>query len=186
MAGSYISGMAPTPTGLYNASSCNVDHYYFEPIKTSNKMPKSSDMGEAGLGKSGDGQAPGGSAESSSAINIVQRGNLKALETTLRKQWRMGQNMVLCWSSDERGLLVIFVPHYFLGNYCAVGDTPTDESRTNEAFIRALISGRRRKTREELFAVSERLDVSPTFIKLSTELAEEPSVLEAVEQVIRR
>ena len=152
----------------------------------SNEMPRSSDTGEVGLEKSGDGQVQGGSAESSSAINIVQRGNLKALETTLRKQWRMGQNIVLCWSSDERGLLVIFVPHYFLGNYCAASDTPTDESRTNEAFIRELISGQRRKTREELFAVSERLDVSPTFIKLNTELSEEPQVLEAVEQVIRR
>ena len=51
------------------------------------------------------------------AISIVQRGNLKALETTLRRQWRMGQNIVLCWSADERGVLVILVPHYFLGNY---------------------------------------------------------------------
>ena len=86
---------------------------------TSNEMSRSSDTGEVGLEESGDGQVQGGSADRSSAINIVQRGNLKALETTLRKQWRMGQNIVLCWSSDERGLLVIFVPHYFLGNYCA-------------------------------------------------------------------
>jgi hypothetical protein len=42
------------------------------------------------------------------------------------------------------------------------------------AFIRALISGVRRKTREELFSVSKRLDVAPTFIKLETRLAEEP------------
>mgnify|MGYP001825107518 FL=1 len=46
------------------------------------------------------------------AMSIVQRGNLKTLEKTLRKQWRLGQNIVLCWSADERGLLVIMVPHY--------------------------------------------------------------------------
>ena len=109
------------------------------------------------------------------AINIVQRGNLKALETTLRRQWRMGQNIVLCWSSDERGLLVILVPHYFLGNYCATGDTPAGVSEDNETFVRGLISGKRRKTREEFFEVSSRLDMSPTFIKLDTALAEEPS-----------
>ncbi|HEY7775752.1 MAG TPA: hypothetical protein VIC02_04335, partial [Kineobactrum sp.] len=63
-----------------------------------------------------DGSA-GASAEST--ISIVQRGNLKALEGALRKQWRLGQNIVLCWSADEHGVLVIFVPHYFLGNYCA-------------------------------------------------------------------
>ena len=55
-----------------------------------------------------------------------------------------------------------------------------------ETFVRELISGDRRKTREELFAVSNRLDVPPTFIKLNTALAEEPGVLAAVEQLIKR
>ncbi|MCB1676499.1 MAG: hypothetical protein KDI01_09420 [Halioglobus sp.] len=119
-------------------------------------------------------------------ISIVQRGNLKTLEKTLRKQWRMGQNIVLCWSADERGLLVILVPHYFLGNYCATADAQTEHGRDNEAFIRELISGQRRKTREELFAISQRLDVSPTFIKLNTALTEERPVLAAVEQLIKR
>lgn len=122
----------------------------------------------------------------SEAISIVQRGNLRALEKTLRKQWRMGQNIVLCWSSDSRGLLVIFVPHYFLGNYCATPQERADEGQENEAFIRDLISGERRMTRDALFAVCNRLDVSPTFIKLDTALSEEPSVLQAVEQVIKR
>lgn len=120
------------------------------------------------------------------AISLVQRGNLKSLEQTLRKQWRMGQNIVLCWSSDERGLLVIFVPHYFLGNYCAAIDGDDAAAAENEAFIRELISGERRMTREEMFAVSNRLDVSPTFIKLDTALTEEPRVLASVEQVIKR
>lgn len=122
-------------------------------------------------------QAPG-----SDAISLVQRGNLKTLEKTLRKQWRLGQNIVLCWSADERGLLVIFVPHYFLGNYCA----DDAEHSGNEAYIREMIAGERRKTREEMFAVSRRLDVAPTFIKLSTALSEETLVLQAVEQLIRR
>ena len=120
------------------------------------------------------------------AISIVQRGNLKTLEKTLRKQWRLGQNIVLCWSSDERGLLVILVPHYYLGNYCATGEDAPAGGADNETFVRELISGQRRKTREELFAVSERLDVPPTFIKLNTALVEEPAVLAAVEQLIKR
>jgi hypothetical protein len=128
----------------------------------------------------GDGRA------AADSISIVQRGNLKTLEKTLRRQWRLGQNIVLCWSADERGLLVIFVPHYFLGNYCASGEAGTVEGLGNEAFIRKLISGKRRKTREELFKVSQRLDVAPTFIKLNTALTEEKNVLEAVEQLIKR
>jgi hypothetical protein len=183
--GSSSAGVAPTPTGLYNASSCAVVHYYFEYLETNIEMPESSDAGGLEQGKAGAARNKA-SAGMLDAISIVQRGNLKALETTLRRQWRMGQSIVLCWSSDERGLLVILVPHYFLGNYCAKSDTATDVSQGNEAFIRALISGQRRQTREELFAVSKRLDVSPTFIKLNTALTEEPRVLEAVEQVIKR
>ena len=129
---------------------------------------------------------PSGDQESPEAISIVQRGNLKTLEQTLRRQWRLGQNIVLCWSADERGLLVIFVPHYFLGNYCASGDAANMVGEDNEAFVRKLISGRRRKTREQLFKISERLDVAPTFINLNTALTEEKNVLEAVEQLIKR
>lgn len=128
----------------------------------------------------------GGTAEGSGAISIVQRGNLKSLEKTLRKQWRLGQNIVLCWSADERGLLVILVPHYFLGNYCALETGETGAVGDNEAFVRELISGTRRKSREDMFAISRRLDVSPTFIKLSSPLSDEPGVQDAVEQLIRR
>lgn len=153
-------------------------------------MPTSGKKGRSGQSAHSEGttadKGAGSSAEVLNAISIVQRGNLKALETTLRRQWRMGQNIVLCWSSDERGVLVIFVPHYFLGNYCADGEIKAEESRDNEAFIRELISGERRETREALFAISARLDVSPTFIKLDTALSEEPQVLEAVENVIKR
>lgn len=117
-------------------------------------------------------------------ISIVQRGNLKVLEETLRKQWRLGQNMVLCWGADERGLLVILVPHYFLGNYSAT--VQGSEGGDNEHFVQELLSGRRRKSREDLLAIAERLGVSPTFIKLNSPLEDEPPVLEAVEQLIRR
>tara|TARA_R110000823_G_scaffold210224_4_gene340449 strand:+ start:7696 stop:9060 length:1365 start_codon:yes stop_codon:yes gene_type:complete len=150
-------------------------------------MSESHNTGEPGRGTEGPVPANGGARDALEAISIVQRGNLKSLEKTLRKQWRMGQNIVLCWSTDERGVLVIFVPHYFLGNYCASGAEPAmDKSRDNEAFIRQLISGQRRKSREELFAVCERLDVSPTFIKLNTALSDEAQVLDAVEQLIKR
>ena len=129
---------------------------------------------------------PPGNQEAQHSLSIVQRGNLKTLEQTLRRQWRLGQNIVLCWSADERGVLVIFVPHYFLGNYCAGASALAVDGEDNEAFIRKLISGRRRKTREQMFKISERLDVAPTFIKLNTALTEEKNVLDAVEQLIKR
>ena len=91
-------------------------------------MANSIDTNEREQPGSAEGKRPTESTDSLHAISIVQRGNLKALETTLRKQWRMGQNIVLCWSSDERGVLVIFVPHYFLGNYCAESDTTNEQA----------------------------------------------------------
>jgi len=125
-------------------------------------------------------------SDGSRGMSIVQRGNLRALESTLRRQWRLGQSIVLCWSLDENGLLVIFVPHYFLGNFCAPVPGQDYDVQENEAFIRELISGERRKSDEELFQICERLDVSPTFIKLDTHLSDEPAVLDGVEQLIKR
>ena len=118
-------------------------------------------------------------------ISIVQRGNLRRLEGTLRKQWRLGQNIVLCWCWDERGLLVIMVPHYFLGNYCARHDGDSGASE-NEAYVRVLLSGTRRQTRDELFAVAVRFGVAPTFIKLDHPLEESRRVMGEVEEIIRR
>ena len=119
------------------------------------------------------------------SISIVQRGNLQTLEKTLRKQWRLGQNIVLCWCWDQRGLLVILVPHYFLGNYSASGEA-TPGIQTNEAFVQDLVSGVRRKSRDQLFAVAGRLGVSPTFIKLDQPLEESYVVMDSVEEIIRR
>ncbi len=120
----------------------------------------------------------------SSTINLVQRGNLKLLEATLHKQWRSGQNIVLCWSADERGVLVIWVPHYFLGNYCAQPDARQGDE--NEKFVGELISGSRRMSRDELFALAAKFDVAPGFVKLNSALSEDEPVQHAVEQIIKR
>ena len=58
-----------------------------------------------------DSRSPGSSdlGAHADSISIVQRGNLKALEETLRKQWRLGQNIVLCWSATDNGILVLLV-----------------------------------------------------------------------------
>ena len=121
---------------------------------------------------------------SSDSISIVQRGNLKTLEESVRKQWRLGQNIVLCWSATDNGILALLVPHYFLGNYSANG-APGEEN-SNEAFVRQLISGHRHRQRDDFFEVANRLGVAPSFIKLSEQLTEDDSVVEAVENIIKR
>ncbi len=127
---------------------------------------------------------------SEDTISIVQRGNLKNIETTLHKQWRLGQNMVLCWSPTDNGILLLMVPHYFLGNFTATaadgGEEGAKMSAARESFVRRLISGRRRKTRDEFFEISNRLGVTTNFIKLPEPLADQPAVNAAIEEIVRR
>ena len=113
-----------------------------------------------------------------------QDGQLRQLEIALRKQWRLGQNMVLCAALDPSGLLTIVVPHYFLGHFTTASSDAARDS--NETFIRSVISGSRLKTHQEIFAVSRRLGVSTSFIKLDQPLSETPQALAAADAVIRR
>jgi hypothetical protein len=118
------------------------------------------------------------------SISIVQRGNIKTLEAAVRKQWRLGQNIVLCWSATDNGILVLLVPHYFLGNYSASAQSGAGNS--NESFIQELVSGHRHKQRDDFFEVANRLGVAPSFIRLTEQLSEEYSVVSAVENIIKR
>ncbi|MEE4661593.1 MAG: hypothetical protein V2J89_14070 [Halieaceae bacterium] len=124
------------------------------------------------------------SAAAEDTISIVQRGNIKTIEATLRKQWRLGQNIVLCWSATDNGVLMLMVPHYFLGNYTA--SRGGEENQSRELFVRRLISGRRKKDRDEFFKVSEKLGVSANFIKLPAPLENQSAVNAAVDEIVRR
>ncbi len=130
------------------------------------------------------------SAPADNTISIVQRGNLKNIEKTLHKQWRLGQNIVLCWSPTDNGLLLLMVPHYFLGNFTATaadaGEEGAKKSAARESYVRRLISGRRRKTRDEFFEISNKLGVSTNFIKLPEPIADQPAVNAAIEELVRR
>lgn len=110
---------------------------------------------------------------------------LRQMDVVLRRQWRLGQNIVLCWAPDPRGLLTIVVPHYFLGNF-TVGSGDAATTRENEAFIRTVIGGSHLKTHPEIFAIAKRLGVSTSFIKLDRALGDDPEVLAAADAVIAR
>ena len=110
---------------------------------------------------------------------------LEQLESTLRRHWRLGQNMVLCWAPDPNGLLTIVVPHYFLGNFTAaqVDDHAVD---SDELFIRQLVSQSRRTSHDQIFEVAHRLGVSTNFIKLDDDVAFDDATLDAIDSVISR
>ena len=81
---------------------------------------------------------------------------LDQLEATLKKQWRLGQSIALCWAFNLNGLLTIAVPHYFLFNFTSPKH-PSAEGQNNEDFIGQLISGSRFKAHDEIFENTGRL-----------------------------
>jgi hypothetical protein len=114
---------------------------------------------------------------------------LAALEEALRQQWRLGQNITLCWCPRPEGIHLLFAPHYFLGNFSAsLSDaSPIDRLELlNGRFIRKLISGRRLMDAEDFFSTARRLQLEPSLIPspLGSSLA--PAVLEAVERMVKR
>jgi hypothetical protein len=110
---------------------------------------------------------------------------LDQLEATLKKQWRLGQSIVLCWAFDPNGLLTIVVPHYFLGNFTSPNH-PSGEGQKNEDFIRQLISGSRFKAHDEIFENAGRLGVAPSFIKLDSPLDTGETSIEIIDEMIKR
>ena len=110
---------------------------------------------------------------------------LEQLESTLRRHWRLGQNMVLCWAPDPNGLLTIVVPHYFLGNFTAT-QVDGDAVDSDELFIRQLVSQSRRTSHDQIFEVAHRLGVSTNFIKLDDDVAFDDATLDAIDSVISR
>lgn len=114
------------------------------------------------------------------ALPAAAQRQLQQLEEVLRKHWRLGQNMVLCWAPDPRGLLTLTVPHYFLGNFTAQDDG------ASESFIREVISGSRLKSHDDIFAIAQRLNVSTSFIKLDDPLGDDQVLLEAADDIVAR
>ena len=110
---------------------------------------------------------------------------LDQLEATLKKQWQLGQSIVLCWAFDPNGLLTIVVPHYFLGNFTSPNH-PSGEGQNNEDFIRQLISGSRFKAHDEIFENAGRLGVAPGFIKLDSPLDTGEASIEIIDDMIKR
>ncbi|WP_435214771.1 hypothetical protein ACMAY6_04360 [Luminiphilus sp. nBUS_16] len=107
---------------------------------------------------------------------------LKQLEQSLRKHWRLGQNMVLCWAPDPKGVLTLMVPHYFLGNLTA--GEGSGELAEKEQFVSAVIGGSCLKSHGEIFSIARRLGVSTSFIKLDGVLGEDPEMLAAADAII--
>lgn len=119
----------------------------------------------------------------------LRQPQLRDFEEALREQWRLGQNIMLCWCVVEEGALLLVVPHYYLGNFSAsLSDaSPTDRlDLLNGRFIRKLIAGRRLMSADDLAGTARRLQLTPTLIRSPINAAADDGTLEAAEQLIKR
>lgn len=117
------------------------------------------------------------------------RRQLHALEEALRRQWRLGQNIVLCWCAQADGVHVLVAPHYYLGNFSASlsDSSPTDRlDLLNGRFIRQLIAGRRLMSGEDFFSTAKRLRLEPILIPSPITASGDVAVLEAAERMVKR
>ena len=119
----------------------------------------------------------------------AQNGNLRFLEQALRKHWRLGQNIILCWRPTASGIELLIVPHYFLASFSASLDDADIEGSLTEAngrFIRKLISNRRIMAAEEFQAAANRLRIDKTVIKLPIPLINDPYVTDQIDDMVKR
>lgn len=119
----------------------------------------------------------------------VQQTNLGYLDKLLKEQWNLGKNILLCWTLDSQGIKALVVPHYYLGQFSAsLNDcAPVDRlDALNGRFIRELISGRRQLSGEDFRGAASRLELTPVPLRLPLPLPEEPSVLDAVDEMVKR
>lgn len=119
----------------------------------------------------------------------AQNGNLRFLEQALKKHWGLGQNIILCWTPTAAGVELLVVPHYFLANFSASlddEDVAGSFSEANGRFIRKLISNRRVMAENEFTAAANRLRVEKTVVKLPIPLADDPYVIDQIDNMVKR
>lgn len=134
------------------------------------------------------------SVESVTSIAIVAEEtrrveHLRELEEALREQWRLGQNIMLCWCLQDEGIYVMVVPHYYLGQFSAsLSDSePTDRlDLLNGRFIRQLVSSKRLLCTEDFFSTAHRLDIEPMLILSPVNANSDEKTLAAAEELIKR
>ncbi len=115
--------------------------------------------------------------------------HLHELEEALREQWRLGQNIMLCWCLQDEGIYVMVVPHYYLGQFSAsLSDSePTDRLELlNGRFIRQLVSNRRLLSTEDFFSTAHRLEIEPMLILSPVNSGSDEKTLAAAEELIKR
>lgn len=116
-----------------------------------------------------------------------RRSRLRAFEEALREQWRLGQNIILCWCPMPEGIYLLLAPHYYLGQFSSLSEAaPADRlDMLNGRFIRQLISSGRQMGEADFFSTAKRLGLEPQLIE-SQLPGDDPATCAAIEQLVKR
>lgn len=155
--------------------------------------------------RSADGGMPwadGGSAQLGESeadlggMSLRQRSALIDVDKRLHEQWRLGQNVLLCWCPDSQGLSVLVVPHYAVAEYAAGHGNPGGDSsaaadsmdyrHASEDFFKSLLSRDRMLTPAQIDKVARLLGIDITHIPLRYSLNRHPDNLRIVENMVKR
>jgi hypothetical protein len=118
-------------------------------------------------------------------MGLRQRSNLMHVETALRSHWSLGQNSILSWTSLDRSILILVVPHYAIAEYTSprADDLPP---RVSPRFITELISGDRELTLSQIQKVARLLEIEPVNIPLREPLEGSAVETQIIEKMIRK
>ncbi len=128
-------------------------------------------------------------------MSVRDRSTLLHVDKSLHEHWRLGQNVILSWCPEPRGLSVLVVPHYAVAEYTE-GDPkatrpadPADATsypHASEEFFQSLLSRERRLTPQQMAKVGRLLQIEKTHIPLSEPLPNKPEHLQIIENMIKR
>ena len=131
-----------------------------------------------------------------SGMSLRERSALVDVDKRLHEQWGLGQNVLLCWCPQPRGLSVLVVPHYAVAEYAAGHETPASDAghsrdsmdfrHASEDFFQSLLSRDRMLTAQQMAKVSHLLGIDITHIALRYPLSRDPQHLRIVEDMVKR
>jgi len=129
-------------------------------------------------------------------MSLRDRSTLIDIDKRLHEQWGLGQNVLLCWCPEPRGLSVLVIPHYAVAEYAAgqiAPDDPIDGAasstsscRASEEFFQALLSRDRMLTPKQMVKVGRLLGIEQTQISLRSPLNQTPDHLRIVDGMVKR
>lgn len=124
-------------------------------------------------------------------LSAEEIGRIDELDRELHQLWGLGRNLILVWSPLKRGMLVLVIPHYTIGEHA---QKARDEMEFNgpsalgiqpSSFVEDVIANSKHVTSDGIHHLAQLLGYDPVEISLSFDPGWELSY-ELVEAVIKR